>query len=65
MMRGEKTNDWTKDENVSLMEDWPWTNPTYNLELDCPVDKIEKIEINPTVNFVDLNRSNNVWPREK
>ncbi len=65
MMRGEKTDDWTKDENVSLMEDWPWTNPTYNLELDCPIDKIEKIEINPTVNFIDLDRSNSVWPREK
>lgn len=64
MMRGEKKGDWSKDDNVSLMEDWPWTNPTYNLELDCPVDKIEKIEINPTVNFIDLDRSNNVWPRE-
>ncbi|MFT6333890.1 MAG: hypothetical protein ACI86M_001586 [Saprospiraceae bacterium] len=64
MMRGEKKNDWIKDENVSVMEDWPWTNPIYNLELDCPVDKIEKIEINPKVNFIDLNRSNNVWPRE-
>ncbi|MFT4536753.1 MAG: hypothetical protein ACJA1A_003294 [Saprospiraceae bacterium] len=65
MMRGEKSDDWKKDENVSVMEDWPWTNPTYNLELDCPVDKIEKIEINPSVNFIDLDRSNNVWPREK
>jgi hypothetical protein len=65
MMRGEKTDDWSKDENVSTMEDWPWTNPTYNLELDCPIDKIEKIEINPTVNFIDLDRSNNFWPREK
>jgi hypothetical protein len=64
MMRGEKTDDWTKDENVSVMKDWPWTNPTYNLELDCPVDKIEKIEINPTVNFIDLNRANNSWPRK-
>jgi len=63
IMRGEKENDWSKDDNVSLMEDWPWTHPTYDLELDCPVDKIEKIEINPTVNFLDLDRSNNVWPR--
>jgi len=65
IMRGEKKGDWSKDDNVSLMEDWPWTNPTYNLELHCPIDKIEKIEINPTVNFIDLDRSNNVWPREK
>ncbi len=63
IMRGEKRDDWSKEDNVSIMEDWPWTNPTYNLELNCPVDKIEKIEINPTVNFLDLNRSNNVWPR--
>ena len=63
IMRGEKEGDWSKDDNVSQKEDWPWTHPTYNLELDCPVDKIEKIEINPTVNFLDLDRSNNVWPR--
>jgi hypothetical protein len=63
IMRGEKRDDWSKEDNVSIMDDWPWTNPTYNLELNCPVDKIEKIEINPTVNFLDLNRSNNVWPR--
>lgn len=63
IMRGEKSGDWSKDDNVSTMADWPWTNPTYNLELGCPIDKIEKIEINPTVNFLDLDRSNNVWPR--
>ena len=47
-----------------LLEDWPWTNPTYIVELNCKLDKIKKIEINPTVNFLDLDRTNNVWPRE-
>jgi len=65
IMRGEKPNEWSKDVDYNLMEDWPWTHPTYTLELECKLDKIQKIEINPSVNFIDLDRTNNVWPREK
>lgn len=63
IMRGEKVNEWGGDVEYEVLEDWPWTNPTYEVDLHCPMDKIEKIEINPTTNFLDLNRSNNVWPR--
>ena len=63
VMRGEKPNEWGKDVKYTVAEDWPWTHPTYELDLHCPADKIEKVEINPTVNFMDLNRENNVWPR--
>lgn len=65
MMRGEKPNEWSKDVDYNLMEDWPWTHPTYTLELNCKLKNIKKIEINPTINFIDLDRSNNVWPREE
>ncbi|MDF1696499.1 MAG: M1 family metallopeptidase [Saprospiraceae bacterium] len=65
IMRGEKPNIWPKDVDYNLMEDWPWTHPEYILELNCKLDKIKKIEINPTINFVDLDRKNNVWPREE
>lgn len=63
IMRGEKPNEWGKDVDYEVLEDWPWTNPTYEIDMKCPIDKISKIEINPSVNFLDLNRSNNVWPR--
>ena len=63
IMRGEKPNEWPKKVDFNLMEDWPWTHPTYTLKLNCKIDKIKKIEINPSINFLDLDRSNNVWPR--
>ncbi len=63
LMRGEKPNQWPKDVDYNLMEDWPWTHPTYELKLNCKLDKIKKVEINPSVNFIDLDRTNNIWPR--
>ena len=63
IMRGEKPNEWSKDVDYNVMEDWPWTHPTYTLEMNCKLEKIKKVEINPTINFIDLDRSNNVWPR--
>jgi hypothetical protein len=63
IMRGEKPNEWSKDVDFHVLEDWPWTHPTYTVKLHCKLDKIKKIEINPTVNFLDLDRSNNIWPR--
>ena len=65
IMRGEKPNEWSKDVDYNLMEDWPWTHPTYRLKLNCKLDKIKKVEINPAINFIDLDRSNNTWPKEE
>ena len=64
IMRGEKPNEWPKEVDYNVMEDWPWTHPTYTLELNCKVDKIKKVEINPSINFIDLDRGNNVWARQ-
>lgn len=63
MMRGEKPNPYKGQKDVEwiVAEDWPWTHPTYTLELNCPAKKIKKIEINPQTNFIDLNRANNSW----
>ena len=59
IMRGEKPNQWPDIVAYEVMEDWPWTNPTYTLKLNCPAKKIAKIEINPGANFIDLDRSDN------
>jgi hypothetical protein len=64
IMRGEKPNEWPKEVDYNLLEDWPWTHPTYSIQLNCKLKDIKRIEINPTVNFIDLDRSNNVWPRD-
>ncbi|MBP9926626.1 MAG: M1 family peptidase, partial [Cyclobacteriaceae bacterium] len=38
---------------------WPWVNPTYTLSLQTKVDKIESIEIDPSLRMADINRKNN------
>jgi len=63
MMRGEKPNEWPENVKYQVAEDWPWTHPTYELEVDCKAKNIESVEINPTVDFMDLDRSDNVYPR--
>jgi len=64
IMRGEKRPSWPENVKYKVKEDWPWTHPTYDLEIDCKVKNIEKIEINPTIDFVDLNRLDNVYPKQ-
>jgi len=63
IMRGEKPNEWSKDVEYHVLEDWPWTHPTYTVDMHCKLEDIKSIEINPSINFIDLDRSNNVWPR--
>jgi len=56
MMRGEKPT----DKKTSVEDDWPWTHPTYELLIPCKYDKIEKIEIDPSLRMADLERENNI-----
>ena len=44
-----------------ISEDWPWTNPSYDLQLDVAKEKIAKISIDPGVKMMDVERSNNEW----
>ncbi len=63
MMRGEKPNSWSENVKYHVEEDWPWTHPTYDLEVDCNIKNIEKVEINPSVDFIDLNPLDNTYPQ--
>ncbi|MDZ7645874.1 MAG: hypothetical protein U5K54_01135 [Cytophagales bacterium] len=38
---------------------WPWVNPTYTFILQTKVDKIDSIEIDPSLRMADTNRKNN------
>lgn len=64
MMRGEKPNEWPKDVDYNVAPDWPWTHPTYDLKIKCKAKNVAKIEINPSKEFIDLNRADNVYPKE-
>ncbi len=58
IMRGTK-----EVENQSIqrqtLEAWPWTYPTYNLQLSRNVNDIKSIEIDNTQRMADIERSNN------
>ena len=58
IMRGNKPQE---DEAVkyTVAEDWPWTHPSYELNLAVPMEQIAKISIDPSQRMADLNRENN------
>ena len=63
IMRGEKPNDWPENVDYEVAPDWPWTHPTYELEVKCKAKNIKSVEINPTLDFIDLDRSDNIYPK--
>ena len=57
IMRGEKDN---SDNNLIILDDWEWVNESYQFDLDMSGKKIKKIEINPSGELADVNKSNNL-----
>ena len=63
IMRGAKPKDDAGIDGYTVVEDWPWTNPTYSLKVPHKIGDIKKITIDPNTGMVDVDRMNNVWPR--
>lgn len=63
LMRGEKQH--TDKMKRMVMSDWPWVNPSYTLTIQKPLAQIQKIEIDPSHAMADINKENNVFPRDK
>ncbi len=61
MMRGEKTSDL--GDEIKVAEDWPWTNPTYELVIPMKFKKIKKVEIDPSIRMADVKRGDNNWKK--
>lgn len=61
IMRGEKAHDQYPDAERTVKADWPWVNPTYELEIPAGPSSIARIEIDPSMGMADINRSNNVF----
>ncbi len=57
IMRGEKKQEFT-DMNYVVLEDWPWTHPTYTATIEVPVKDIQSIEIDPSGRMADVRPAN-------
>jgi hypothetical protein len=63
MMRGEKENPYPQLKRT-VLEDWPWTNPSYSIQVDRPIEDIKSITIDPSQLMADVNQENNTWQSE-
>ncbi len=61
IMRGIKSNDEYPDAKRTVLDDWPWVNPTYRFEIPDGFSTIERIIIDPSYRLADINRNNNVF----
>lgn len=60
IMRGNKPQE-DAAVKYTLLEDWPWTNPEYEMELPVGKDRISKIQIDPSGRLADVNPGDNTW----
>lgn len=60
MMRGEKENPYPAIPRT-VLNDWPWTNPSYTITLSKPMSSIKAIVIDPSQLMADVNLDNNIW----
>lgn len=51
-------------ERLIPVSHWLTGATSYDVELDVPVDRIERVEIDPDSLFPDIDRADNVWPPE-
>lgn len=63
MMRGEKTNPYQALKRT-VVDDWSWAHPTYELIIDKPLSSIKAIVIDPSQLMADVNGENNVYQPE-
>lgn len=60
IMRAEKS----ENKAAKILTDWPWVYPQYEFSLPFALENIKKIEIDPSERMADINRSNNVYPKD-
>lgn len=63
MMRGEKENPYSNIKRT-VLNDWPWAYPTYDLLINKPISTIKAIVIDPSQLMADVDLENNVWQAE-
>ena len=63
MMRGEKENPYPNI-NRTVVKDWAWTSPTYEMLIDTPLENIAGVTIDPFQLMADIDKSNNSYQKE-
>ncbi|PCE66722.1 M1 family metallopeptidase [Sediminicola luteus] len=63
MMRGEKANPYPSLKRT-VLEDWPWTNPTYEFTIDRPLSEVKGIQLDPSALMADVDLNNNTFTAE-
>ena len=63
MARGEKDNPYPSITRT-VVEDWAWASPTYELVIDRPFESIKGISIDPSLLMADVNLGNNTFQPE-
>ncbi|MCW5911292.1 MAG: M1 family metallopeptidase [Cyclobacteriaceae bacterium] len=49
-----------KNTRRSMLPDWPWVYPTYNVQVNRKSGEIQSIEIDPSQRMADINRKDNL-----
>ncbi len=60
VMRGEKSDE-DSGQKRTVLEDWPWTYPQWEIGIPRDVSEIRSLEIDPSKRMADLNRDNNFF----
>ena len=60
IMRGEKENPYPSIKRT-VLEDWPWTNPTYSFTINKPLASVKGVQIDPSSLMADVNLDNNTF----
>lgn len=64
MMRGEKENPYPSLKRT-VVDDWAWASPTYELIIDKPIENIAGILVDPSKLMADVNQENNAYQPEE
>ncbi|MCR9132921.1 MAG: M1 family metallopeptidase [bacterium] len=63
LMRGEKPAE--NDLKRTILEDWPWVNPTYTFQIPSDIRSISNITIDKSQRLADINQDNNMFDVQK
>lgn len=62
MMRGGKPNEQPNLKRTTL-EEWGWTQKTYELYLPYPIDRVKSLRIDASRRLADIDEKDNIWSR--